>query len=144
MLTLILERNLLFFSKDEEDDTSGRTKAMPSIKSKARTGKAYLVVIKGENFGDEYECKEKDTVIGRSSSNDIVIEDEGVSRKHCVIEPATNSYLLKDLKSTNGTFLNDKKVASPIILKHSDKITVGKTVLQFIITEEGREGSYTI
>jgi len=142
MLTNILNRNLLFFSK-EEDDTSGRTKAMPSIKG-ARAGRAYLVVVKGENFGEEHEFKEKDIIIGRSSSNDIVIKDEGVSRKHCAIEPATNSYVLKDLKSTNGTFLNDKKITSPSVLKHGDKITVGKTILQFIITEEGRGGSYTL
>src|SRR3990170_2986817 len=115
MLTNILNRNLLFFSI-EEDETSG----------------------------EEHEFKEKDIIIGRSSSNDIVIKDEGVSRKHCAIEPATNSYVLKDLKSTNGTFLNDKKITSPSVLKHGDKITVGKTILQFIITEEGRGGSYTL
>jgi pSer/pThr/pTyr-binding forkhead associated (FHA) protein len=52
--------------------------------------------------------------------------------------------VLKDLKSTNGTFLNDKKITSPSVLKHGDKITVGKTIMQFIVTEKSRGGSYTL
>lgn len=144
MLTLILDRNLLFFSRSEDEDTSGRTKAMPSIKTGQKGKKVYLTVVEGENFGEEYECKDKETAIGRSSGNDIVIKDEGISRRHCLIEPATSAYVLKDLNSTNGTFLNNKKISSPVALKHGDKIKIGKAVLQFIISEEKREKVYTI
>lgn len=143
MITLILNRNLLFFSK-EEDDTSGRTKAMPSIKGISKGRRAYLIVAEGESFGEEYECKEKETTIGRGSGNDIVIKDEGVSRRHCVIEPVTNSYALRDLKSTNGTILNGKKISSACVLKHGDKIKIGKTTLQFIIADEKGGKVYTI
>ena len=75
MLSLILDRNLLFFSRSEDEDASGRTKAMPSIKTGQKEKKVYLAVVEGENFGEEYECKDKETAIGRSSGNDIVINN---------------------------------------------------------------------
>lgn len=144
MLTFILNRNLLFFSKSEDEDASGRTKAMPSIKTGQKEKKAYLTVLEGENFGEEYECRDRETTIGRSSGNDIVIKDEGISRRHCMIEPATSAYVLKDLNSTNGTFLNNKRISSSVALRHGDKIKIGKAVLQFIISEEKMDKVYTI
>ncbi|MBI3354171.1 MAG: FHA domain-containing protein [Nitrospirae bacterium] len=144
MDTLYWDKYIFFFSRSEDEDTSGRTKAMPSIKTGQKEKKVYLTVVEGENFGEEYECKDKETAIGRSSGNDIVIKDEGISRRHCVIEPATSAYVLKDLNSTNGTFLNNKKILLSVVLKHGDKIKVGKTTLQFIIADEKREKVYTL
>jgi hypothetical protein len=66
--------------------------------------------------------------IGRHSSNDIVIQDPQVSRKHLQLRAEKGSYLLFDLSSTGGTLINNKPVSSAK-LKPGDVIKIGKTLL---------------
>lgn len=66
--------------------------------------------------------------IGRHSSNDIVIQDPQVSRKHLQLRADKGSYLLFDLSSTGGTHINNKAVSSAK-LKPGDVIKIGKTLL---------------
>ncbi len=66
--------------------------------------------------------------IGRHSSNDIVIIDPQVSRKHLQLRAEKGSYLLFDLSSTGGTLVNNKSVSSAK-LKPGDVIKIGKTLL---------------
>jgi DNA-binding NtrC family response regulator len=73
--------------------------------------------------------------IGKSKSNDIVINDEFVSASHCKIETRGGVFTLKDLESTNGTFLNDKKVLETVLQPNST-IRVGNVEIRFISTEE--------
>jgi hypothetical protein len=68
--------------------------------------------------------------IGRRNTNDIVIENLGVSGAHAKIDYVDEKFLLTDLQSKNGTFVNDKLVAS-CWLKHGDMITIGKHTLTF-------------
>ncbi len=70
------------------------------------------------------------TKIGRASDNDIVIRDPNVSRHHAQIENQGSRYLLKDLSSTNGTFINGAAVDEHV-LKNRDVIVIGTTKLQF-------------
>ncbi len=66
--------------------------------------------------------------IGRHSSNDIVIQDPQVSRKHLQLRVEKGSYLLFDLSSTGGTLINNKPIRSAK-LKPGDVIKIGKTLL---------------
>jgi hypothetical protein len=66
--------------------------------------------------------------IGRHSSNDIVILDPQVSRKHLQLRAEKGAYLLFDLSSTGGTLVNNKTVSS-VKLKPGDVIKIGKTLL---------------
>jgi len=66
--------------------------------------------------------------IGRHSSNDIAIQDPQISRKHLQLRAEKGSYLLFDLSSTGGTFINNKPVSSAK-LKPGDVIRIGKTLL---------------
>ena len=68
--------------------------------------------------------------IGRLDSNDIVIENLAVSGHHAKIDWAGNGFLLTDLKSKNGTFVNDQLAISHW-LKDGDAITIGKHILIF-------------
>ncbi len=70
------------------------------------------------------------TKIGRASDNQIVIPDPNVSRYHARVENLGSRYILKDLASTNGTFVNGTKVDERI-LKNGDVIMIGTTKLQF-------------
>lgn len=68
--------------------------------------------------------------IGRKSSNDIVIDNLAVSGKHARIESVSTTFVIRDLDSTNGTFVNKKKV-SMHNLRHGDVLLIGKHELIF-------------
>ena len=92
---------------------------------------ACLVVLQGQRLGQRIDLDENPLVIGRSPEAEFQILERSVSREHCRIwlEPA--GYRIKDLDSTNKTFLNDQ----PIIeaeLKDGDHIAVGSCVLKFM------------
>ena len=72
--------------------------------------------------------------IGRSPNNDVVIENLGVSKHHAKIDGLDGRFLLTDLQSKNGTFVNNELVTSRW-LQHGDAITVGKHVLHFDVQE---------
>jgi len=74
--------------------------------------------------------------IGRDKTNDIVLDNPAVSRFHAKIEEIGNhTFYIDDLKSTNGTFVNDGKVVWRSGLNDGDVITVGKYNLTFFHDE---------
>jgi general secretion pathway protein E len=74
---------------------------------------------------------DKPVHIGRSSSNDLAIEEERASRKHCVVMPQANGYVLRDLGSTNGTRVNGKKTRH-VLLTPNDEIKIGSTRIRYV------------
>ncbi len=68
--------------------------------------------------------------IGRKSSNDIVIDNLAVSGNHAKIESVSTTFVIRDLESTNGTFVNKKKV-NMHNLRHGDVLLIGKHDLIF-------------
>jgi adenylate cyclase len=70
--------------------------------------------------------------IGRGKENDFVIPDQWISRNHAMLQstPSGEFYLI-DLGSRNGTFINGRRVSIPVILKDTDRVTFGKTKLEF-------------
>lgn len=75
--------------------------------------------------------------IGRGKDNDIVLDDNTVSRNHAQIAKTKEGYLLTDLSSFNGTLLTSKPVQSAI-LKHDDQIKIGLTKLTFSTKKDGK------
>ncbi|MFC1883709.1 FHA domain-containing protein [Thermodesulfobacteriota bacterium] len=73
--------------------------------------------------------------IGRKPANDIQIDNLAVSGHHARIDKAGSDYILTDLQSTNGTFVNDKKIVSHN-LKHGDVIHIGKHSLVFVASDD--------
>lgn len=67
--------------------------------------------------------------IGRETDNDIVIDSKLASRHHCIIQKIRDAYFLKDENSTNGTFLNDRRIPTDkyVRLNRGDKLTIGST-----------------
>ena len=66
--------------------------------------------------------------IGSDTDCDIVLEYPTVSRVHCELEWIGDRWKIKDLESTNGTFVNGEKIANPRVLKGTDKVTLGRDV----------------
>ncbi len=94
---------------------------------------AFLILRSGERTGQCYKLTQKQ-VIGRESV-EIIIRDPRMSRQHASIEVFGREFLLRDLGSANHTFVNNKMIQQPTIIKHGDKIRMGNTELDFIIEE---------
>jgi FHA domain/von Willebrand factor type A domain len=89
--------------------------------------KPLLVVKKGKNIGQAFTLNRSVPIsIGRSRVCEIKLEDTTVSGQHCRIIPENGKHFLYDLRSTNGTFVNEKKVRK-VELKEGDVIKVGET-----------------
>jgi len=73
------------------------------------------------------------TTLGRAEDNDIRIENQYVSSKHAAIYKRGRKFFLEDLKSTNGTFLNGKRIKKPVVLRNGDVIKVGEVELKFLL-----------
>ena len=69
--------------------------------------------------------------IGYSKNNNLVINDRGISPKHCKIKFVENTFYLFDLMSHTGTFLNGKKLLRPREINDWDEIRIGNAVLTF-------------
>lgn len=75
--------------------------------------------------------------IGRSLSNEVVVQDAEVSRHHASVEVRGNEYILTDAGSRNGTYLNGAKINGPVKLKDGDRIEVGNTKVVFHRPDQG-------
>jgi len=69
-------------------------------------------------------------VIGRLHGSEVEIEDPGASRRHAEIRKDGDRFLVVDLGSTNGTLVNDSPVSEQT-LEDGDRITIGRTVIEF-------------
>ena len=84
------------------------------------------------NIIDKFKNKSIIT-IGRSSKCDVVIDHSSISREHASIEKKGNSiYILKDLDSLNGTFLNGKRIVSSTKIGENDSIFIGRYKLSLV------------
>lgn len=63
-------------------------------------------------------------IVGRDEEADIIVEDHNVSRRHCSITGLPNGIRVQDLNSTNGTWVNGKRITAAI-LKNGDKLQIG-------------------
>src|SRR5690349_24171547 len=80
---------------------------------------------------------EPEVTIGRVQGNDIILPKGNVSKRHSRIVLKDNRFIVVDLKSTNGTYVNGRKITSPLVVKGGDKIYIG----DFIMTLEGGPGA---
>lgn len=93
---------------------------------------AALVVIYGTELGRKYDLSHRETVVGRSSKADIQIDQESISRSHAALVQQKNQVLIRDLGSTNGTFVNDEPVSGELSLRNGDLVKIGRTIFKFI------------
>ncbi|MBL8921553.1 MAG: Flp pilus assembly complex ATPase component TadA [Myxococcaceae bacterium] len=90
----------------------------------------FLITLTEKGGESEQLTFEKEEVtIGRLAGNDIVLNKGNVSKYHSRIVLKDGKYIVVDLKSTNGTFVNGKKIAAPQVVRPSDKIYVGDYII---------------
>ena len=96
-----------------------------------------LVVEQGTEPGKVYTLVKPGTV-GRQAGNDIVLEDPGVSRKHASLDRGEDGvWVVTDLKSSNGTYVNGEKIESPATLRPGDAVRISQTVFRFNPSPQG-------
>ncbi len=91
-----------------------------------------LAVLQGKDSGRIFPVDKPLVVLGRADS-DVVLNDPEISRQHAAIEVHGGKVVLKDLGSTNGTFINDVKIAQTEIENRAE-FRIGGTVLMLIMT----------
>lgn len=114
------------------------------VKNSALTGSDCLVLIHcrdGLPLTKRIDLSRGIMRIGRDTINDIVLEDKEVSRRHARLEARGMSWVLMDVGSTNGTFLNDRELDGCVKLKRGDRITVGSHIFKFL-TGDDVESAY--
>ncbi len=87
-----------------------------------------LTVKTGPNPGKIYDLVKEEVVVGRDLGNDIVISDADISRRHAHFVLQGDVYLLEDLGSTNGTYVNGERLTGPQLLMGGETIMFGSTV----------------
>jgi transcriptional regulator with GAF, ATPase, and Fis domain len=102
--------------------------------------KPRIQVAAGPLADSTYFLTETEIRIGRDPSNSLAISDLSLSRRHCVLAREDDGYKLRDLDSRNGTFVNGR-VISEKQLNHGDQISVGESVLVFLLKEETDESA---
>lgn len=129
----LITEELEGFSENTDSLVLDLARAEEELKLPFRTN-LYLEFLEGEQAGTRFQFPKGNIVIGRLNA-DLVVKDSDVSRRHALVEAYTRDKIfVKDLASTNGTYVNGQKVTYDK-LKHGDKIRVGRTVLRFIVEE---------
>lgn len=104
-----------------------------------------VTVQRGPNVGRTYELVKDVVTMGRDMSNDIVINDAEASRHHARLTKQGATYLVEDLGSTNGTFVNSARLSTPRPLSPGDVIGMGETIaLTYEVTTTASTGATMI
>ena len=90
-----------------------------------------LTVLQGPDKGRRFELPDNEPqMIGRSSES-LPLGDSTISRRHCELTPDDGRWILRDLESANGTFVNGQRVADRQILNPGDQIRAGNTLMMY-------------
>lgn len=90
-----------------------------------------LAIVRGPGTGLAFRLSAAGpTTLGRSPTSDILLEDDAVSGQHCRIRPEQGRFVIEDLRSTNGTYVNERLV-SRHRLDEGDVVRLGETSLEF-------------
>jgi uncharacterized protein YkwD len=102
----------------------------------AENGGARRLVSIGSSDSRDYSLDKRTVAIGSHPSNDVVLEDASISRRHATITRTAGGFVLADLGSTNGTFVNDERVRGPTTLTRGDQIRFGALRFAFLAAND--------
>ncbi|MFW7377608.1 MAG: diguanylate cyclase [Oligoflexus sp.] len=102
-----------------------------SIFNPPKKSAACFVQYSGTNLGKRYVLDDREMVVGRSPNVQIVINEQSVSRNHAQCVTNGDQVLISDLGSSNGTYINDKRISSNHVLRDGDIIRLGNIVFKF-------------
>ncbi len=119
----------------ENDEKTRVTQVVQAPPPDQGTGNDCVVVIYAAEpglLGKRYVLDKSPVRIGRGADNQIVLEGDSVSRRHCHFDRRQGNWHIVDDGSTNGTFLNEEQVKGSGQLNNGDRVKVGPTILKYL------------
>jgi hypothetical protein len=131
-------------SADKKPEPAGDKTLVPKRKTTVSRKRSIVGSLTPDSAPDNvYALLESEYTIGRSSSHSISIPDGSVSSNHARILRTDKGFVLEDLQSRNGTFVNGEKITDPRLLVDGDLIRVGKIIMTFNVAREEKAGEMT-
>ena len=118
-------------SADEQGKNKTVVTVVSRLSDKPVAKEACLVVIYGTDLGRKFNLDLPALTIGRSSKCDVQVDQESVSRSHAKIINTGKTIILRDLGSTNGTYVNDELI-DEYVLQDGDLVKNGRTIFKFL------------
>ena len=106
----------------------GVTGAAPTQQFEQKAGK--LVVTGGDKVGTEIALSGRQLTIGRAGDSDLIVDDEYASTHHAKLVFINGEWLIQDLDSTNGTFLDGQKISTPQTVSMNSPVRIGQTTFE--------------
>ena len=88
-----------------------------------------LVVVEGPAAGAKVSIEKRPITIGRASICDLTLEDDFISSRHLRVSMQSNGYVVEDLGSTNGTWVEGERLIEPVLIKPGVRIKMGRNTL---------------
>lgn len=110
------------------NEVNDEVNEIKDVNAESRNCGYVLEVIEGPDSGKEFALAKNPFYIGRHNQCELQFNDPEISRRHLKVTPADGGWLLEDLGSTNGTWLNDQRISHQAIAA-GDKIQIGQTVI---------------
>lgn len=96
-----------------------------------------LLVRQGPRAGQTFDLNKPVILIGREAGNEIILEDPQVSRHHARLTQQGGGYIVEDMGSTNGTFINGRRVLGATPLNFGDALGLGDTIVLEVQSSAG-------
>src|SRR5579862_575101 len=102
----------------------------------------FSIIISEKGGAERKESFDKNEInVGRVQGNDLMLPKGNVSKRHARLLYRDGRFIVTDLKSTNGTYVNGRKIAQATIVREGDKIYIGDFVLRIESTSSGGSGA---
>jgi len=98
-------------------------------------GRGRLLVVKGQDRGESVAVGDHPITLGSGSGSDVLLSDPTVSRRHLSVEPGEDGVIVRDLGSTNGSFVQGARFQE-LTLGFGAEVTIGHTILKYVPDEE--------
>lgn len=102
-----------------------------------KVGKACLMLSTGEAAGTVFPLSQPLVIIGRAADAQVRINEHAISSEHALLEMDGATFTLRDLGSTNGTYVNGQRIVTAVVLASGDTIRMGSTTFTFVTREFG-------
>ena len=120
-----------------EPQSAGLSEAEEAAVEALPEGSALLVVQRGPSAGSRFLLDTDEVSAGRHPDSEIFLDDVTVSRRHAVFRRTSDGYLVADVGSLNGTYVNRDRIDT-VVLKDTDEVQIGKYRLVFFQGHENQ------